>query len=97
MDHELDRLQEIGFPDEVWAKVHHNVRRGTQGTTMDTMRPYRPSSFQTRPFPFRVSADWTLVAPAVKLTAMIEISIATRDRIKRAGGLGWAGMLSPGT
>ena len=46
MDIELDRLKEIGFPDEVWKTVHHNVRRGTQGTTMETMRPYRPGGFR---------------------------------------------------
>jgi hypothetical protein len=42
MDVELDRLKQIGFPDEMWKKVHHNVRRDTQATTMDTMRLYRP-------------------------------------------------------
>ena len=46
MDIELDRLKEIGFPDEVWKTVHHNVRRGTQGTTMETMRLYRPGGFR---------------------------------------------------
>ena len=46
MDIELDRLKEIGFPDEVWKTVHQNVRRGTQGTTMETMRLYRPGGFR---------------------------------------------------
>ena len=43
IDAVLDKLAELGFTEETWRKVHHNVRRKTQSTTMDTMRDYRPA------------------------------------------------------
>jgi hypothetical protein len=42
IDDVLAKLESLGFTEETWRKVHHNVRLGTQTTTMDRMRGYRP-------------------------------------------------------
>lgn len=42
IDDVLTDLVKLGFTEETWRKVHHNVRRGTQSTTMAQMRGYRP-------------------------------------------------------